>query len=237
MFKILKNTEEIAEAIAAILFALLERQSKESIHIALSGGNTPRHIFTYLNEKYGKALCNHRFHFWWGDERCVPPNSNESNYKMAYDLWLKPTGIPIGNIHRIWGENAPETEAIRYENELKKHVPIRNGFPVIDLNILGLGEDGHTASIFPGNLHLFSTDKWCAVAEHPETKQKRITLTGKVLNNANMIVFLSTGANKSRMVKNVAIDKVQIYPASHIQPGNGLLTWLLDKEAAALIDK
>ncbi len=235
MFRILKNTDEIGEAIASMLFDLLKKQNKENIHIALSGGNTPQQIFAYLAMKYGKTLYNNRFHFWWGDERCVHPNSKESNYKMAYDLWLKSMEIPHENIHRILGENTPKPEAARYENELKKHVPIRNGFPVIDLTILGLGEDGHTASIFPDNLQLFATNKWCEVAEHPETKQIRITLTGKTLNNSHQIVFLSTGANKAKIVKEVAIDQIQTYPATHIKPGNGSLTWLIDEEAAALI--
>jgi len=236
MFRILNNTEEIAEALAQMLFELLKAKNKESIHIALSGGNTPKIIFAYLAERHGKNLRNRQFHFWWGDERCVSPDNDESNYKHALDLWLNPIGTLPGNIHRILGENTPEMEAIRYQDELKKWLPVRNGFPVFDLAILGLGEDGHTASIFPGNLPLFTIDPWCAVAEHPETKQKRITLTGQVLNNSDRIVFVSTGIKKAKMVKEVAIDRNKIFPASHIQPEFGELTWLLDKESSSLID-
>jgi len=235
MIRIYNHTNEIADAIAEMLFELKKRQEMEPIHIALSGGNTPKMIFSYLTETYGKKLADKRFHFWWGDDRCVPPTDNESNYKWAYKLWLKPMEISHKNIHRVMGENNPEQEAIRYSKELELWCSIKNGFPVIDLNLLGLGDDGHTASIFPNNLKLISSAKWCEVATHPITRQKRITFTGKLINNSSKVVFISTGAGKAKILKNVAIEAKPEFPASHIKSQNGEIIWLIDKDAAQLI--
>jgi 6-phosphogluconolactonase len=235
MIRIFRNTNEIANALAEMLFELMGNPGTEPIHIALSGGNTPKLIFKYLNENYGMRLADRRFHFWWGDERCVPPTSDESNYKWAYEYWLKPIEISEENIHRVKGENNPELEAIRYSDEMKKWIRTENGFPVIDLNLLGLGEDGHTASIFPRNIELLSSEKWCAVATHPTSGQKRITLTGKALNNSETVVFISTGAGKAQMVMNVAVDSKPEFPASHIIPVSGNLIWLVDKGAVSFL--
>lgn len=235
MIRIFKNTGEISEAIAKMLFRLMDQPGQTPIHIALSGGNTPKAIFRYLTQTYGKKLADNRFHFWWGDDRCVPPTHDDSNYKWAHELWLKPIGIADKNIHRVMGENNPETEAIRYSKELNQWCNIKNGFPVIDLNLLGLGDDGHTASIFPHCMELLSSENWCEVATHPTTEQKRITFTGRVINNSAQIVFISTGANKAKMVKNVAIDSNPEFPASHIKSLNGETIWLIDNDAAQLL--
>jgi 6-phosphogluconolactonase len=235
MIKVYKNTNEIADALAEMLFELMGNPGTEPIHIALSGGNTPKLIFKYLNENYGIRLADRRFHFWWGDERCVPPTNDDSNYKWAYEYWLKPIGIAGENIHRVIGENDPELEAIRYSEEMKKWIRTKNGFPVIDLNLLGLGEDGHAASIFPHNIELLYSEKWCEVATHPTSGQKRITLTGKVLNNSETVVFISTGAGKAQMVKNVAAEAKPEFPASQIKSVSGKTIWLLDKKAAIFL--
>jgi len=235
MIRIFKNVNEIAEAIAKMLLVLIEKPGTQSIHIALSGGNTPKAIFGYLNEKYGTQLADNRFHFWWGDERCVPPGDDESNYKWASELWLKPIGIAATKIHRIEGENIPEKEAISYSEEMKNCVETEEGWPRFDLIMLGLGDDGHTASIFPNQINMLISENWCEVATHPVSGQKRITLTGNVLNNARKVVFISTGESKALMVRNIAIEAKPEYPASHIQPVNGELIWLLDKDSAQLI--
>jgi 6-phosphogluconolactonase len=232
MIKTFKSTNEIAKAIAQMFLELMGKPGTQSIHIALSGGNTPKAIFSNLNKKYGSKLANNRFHFWWVDERCVPPADDESNYKWAYELWLKPIGIPENNIHRIKGENSPEIEAIRYSEEIKNYMKTENEWPKFDLIFLGLGDDGHTASIFPNQMNLLTSENWCEVATHPVSGQKRITFTGNVLNNARKIVIISTGESKAQMVRNIAVEIKPEYPASHIQPVNGDLIWLIDTEAA-----
>jgi 6-phosphogluconolactonase len=233
--KIFSNTNEIAGAIAKMLLELMEKQGNKPIHVALSGGNTPKEIFKMLHEKYGTKLAGNRFHFWWGDERCVPPDNDESNFNWAYTYWLKPIGIPETNIHRIYGENNPKEEAILYQEELKKWIEQKNGMPRFDMIFLGLGDDGHTASIFPDQMELLHCDEWCAVATHPVSGQKRITLTGSILNNARSVVFISTGLNKAAIIKKIVIDHAPEYPATHINPVAGTTTWLFDEPAASLL--
>src|SRR5690606_20512735 len=121
-----------------------------------------------------------RVHLYWGDERCVPPNDNESNYKMTVDHLLSKIDVPEENVHRIYGENIPKEEAIRYSEVLKSRLPQFEGVPQFDLIILGMGDDGHTASIFPYNIHLWDSGNVCEVAVHPDSGQKRITITGKI---------------------------------------------------------
>lgn len=232
MIKTFNNINEIAEIIAKMLSELECSTDNKSIHVALSGGNTPKEIFSYLKEKARNKLADKRFHFWWGDERCVPSTDNNSNYKWANELWLKPIGIQATNIHRIEGENNPVSEAIRYSEEIKKWVETENRWPRFDLIMLGLGDDGHTASIFPNQMELLISENWCEVSTHPVSGQKRITFTGKVINNASKVVFISTGENKAQMIKNVVIEAKPEYPASHIKPSNGEMIWLLDEGAA-----
>jgi 6-phosphogluconolactonase len=233
--KIRKNTNEIANELAILLMSLVAEKSEKRIHIALSGGNTPKAIFKYLTEKYGTKLASSRYHFWWGDDRCVPPNHDDSNYKWAWELWLQPIGVHPENIHRIVGENNPQQEAIRYENEMKDWISLRNGIPRFDLIILGLGDDGHTASVFPQNMKLLLSENWCEVATHPTSGQLRITVTGKVLNNAQRVVFISTGAGKAEIIRKVVKDAILKYPASHIKPIDGEIIWMVDEEAGKML--
>lgn len=233
--KIFKNTDEIASEFANMLQILAQKAEGKIVHIALSGGSTPKAIFNYLSDKFGKNLANPQFHFWWGDERCVPPNNTESNFKWANELWFKPIGIKTEQIHRIYGEAQPQEEAIRYSAEIENKVPIINGWPKFDLMLLGIGEDGHTASIFPHQKEFIESNKICEVATHPENGQKRITLTGKVINNSGVIVFLSTGEKKSEMVYEILKLNNTNLPASHIHAQNGKLIWLIDREAAKLL--
>jgi len=192
-------------------------------------------IFRYLIEKYGKTLAYPNFHFWWGDDRCVPPHNDDSNYKWATDLWLKPIGITPEKIHRVLGENDPEQEVFRYAGEIRKFIPFENGLPVFDYMLLGLGEDGHTASIFPCQMNLLTSTKICEVATHPVSGQKRITLTGPVINHSRTIVFLATGENKAQRVRDIAVDQLPQYTASHIGSSSGRVIWLVDSDAAKLL--
>lgn len=231
--KVFDNTDQLAEEVALLLKKLNTKPGKSPIHVALSGGSTPKAIFKYLTMQYGASLVNNRFHFWWGDDRCVPPSHDESNYKWANTLWLAPVSVPHENIHRVMGENDPFDEAMRYSDEIAKFLPFENGVPVFDFVLLGMGDDGHTASIFPNQMHLLTSDNLCEVATHPESGQKRITFTGKLINNSKLIAFISTGEVKAQKVFEVVKMKNTNLPATHIQPINGELVWLLDKAAAS----
>jgi len=203
-------------------------------HIALSGGSTSKIVFDELATDFHDTIDWNRVHLYWGDERCVPPNDSESNYKMTVDHLLSKIDIPEENIHRIYGENIPAEEALRYAEVLKSRLPHFEGVPQFDLVILGMGDDGHTASIFPYNIHLWDSGNLCEVAVHPDSGQKRITITGKVINNAKKVAFLVTGDSKMEKVREIVAKtgNFRSYPASLVAPNSGELDWFLDAAAA-----
>ena len=223
---------EVARSFAKYLQGLTAKNSE--VHIALSGGSTPKVVFDELAADFHDSIDWTRMHLYWGDERCVPPNDNESNYKMTVDHLLSKIDVPKENIHRIYGENIPKEEAIRYSEVLKSRLPLFDGTPQFDLIILGMGDDGHTASIFPYNIHLWDSGNVCEVAVHPDSGQKRITITGKVINNAKNVVFLVTGESKADKVREIVGKKgnFDTYPASLVAPKSGNLDWFLDGAAA-----
>nr|WP_319268831.1 6-phosphogluconolactonase [uncultured Draconibacterium sp.] len=235
--KIFSKPKNVYKAIAKEIIKMVQNSKQEVFDIALSGGNSPKGLFKKISKKYADQIPWDRIHLWWGDERCVPPTDEQSNYKMTVDYLLSNISIPEANIHRIKGEEDPEQEALRYSEEMEKTLNSRGKDPVFDLIILGLGDDGHTASIFPDQLELFEYEQNCAVAVHPLTGQKRVTITGNVLNNANQVFFLVTGSKKALRVSEIMNDNdaAQLLPAYYISPANGTLTWFLDDEAAALI--
>ena len=156
---------------------------------------------------------------------------------MTVEHLLSKIEIPEENIHRIQGESAPREEAERYSEVLKKELPETYDLPQFDLIILGMGDDGHTASIFPYEIGLWNADQFCEVAEHPETGQKRITITGQIINHAVTVAFLVTGEGKAEKVGKI-IDKrdgFKSYPAHLVDPTSGNLFWFLDEAAAAEI--
>lgn len=235
--RIFSEPKNVYKAIAKEIFKMVQNSKQEIFDIALSGGNSPKGLFKKISKKYGDKIPWERIHLWWGDERCVPPTDEQSNYKMTVDYLISRVNIPEKNIHRIHGEEDPELEALRYSKELEDTLNSRGKDPVFDLIILGLGDDGHTASIFPDQLDLFEHEDNCAVAIHPLTGQKRITITGKVINNANQVFFLVTGSNKALRVSEIMNDNdaAQLLPAYYISPKNGQLIWFLDDEASAQI--
>jgi 6-phosphogluconolactonase len=209
--------------------------NRNEVHIALSGGSTPQIVFEELASHKREAIDWSKVHFYWGDERCVPPTDDQSNYKMTQTYLLSQITIPANNIHRIKGEDIPKEEAERYGELLREKLPNTTGVPSFDLVILGMGEDGHTASIFPHEIGLWESDKLCEVATHPESGQKRITITGKVIDHSKEVVFLVTGIGKKEKVAEIIKHEGDFkeYPASLVAPENDNLIWFLDKEAAS----
>ena len=232
--KTFADPSALATAFAADFAAWVPTQTQEKINVALSGGSTPTKLFEVLAADYGDKIDWSRIHFYWGDERCVAPDDPESNYGVANELLFSKLNIAAENIHRIHGEDDPDEERSRYENEIYGEVEIDDdAIPQFDLVILGLGDDGHTASIFPHQSQYLKSDQVCEVAIHPETAQKRITLTGPVLNGAHKVVFLITGANKAEVLQQV-IQKTgdfESFPASHIDAAD--LTYYVDEAADA----
>ncbi len=223
---------KVAQKFAIFLTEFIN--GKEIVHIALSGGSTPKIVFDVLADAYAQRIAWQKVHFYWGDERCVPPSDVDSNFKMTTDHLLSRINIPEENVHRIKGENDPEFEALRYAELLERTVPIFENRPQFDLVILGMGDDGHTASIFPKDLTLWNSMRSCEVAKHPISNQKRITLTGNVINNAKLVAFLVTGKDKAQKVTEIVnkLNGYATYPASYVAPKSGNLWWFLDEDAA-----
>lgn len=241
--KIFTRKEDVADALAEEFIVYVKKlfQVKQEIFLAFSGGSTPelffRRLSSLLSLNSDKIKLN-RIHFFWCDERCVPPDSNESNFGMMKKSFSNFRNIPSENIHRIKGEDDPQTEVKRYSEEIKKIVPLKNGYPVFDWIFLGIGDDGHTASIFPDQLDLLYSKNFAEVAKNPQSGQSRITLTGKVLINATRISYLVTGDNKKGKVKEIINDEpaAKKYPAYFVKPISGHADWYLDKRAAILLN-
>ena len=225
---IFKNNEAVAAAFAD--FLQKEIAQVERINIALSGGSTPKVLFDILAKKYADKIRWSKVHFYWGDERCVAPTDEESNYKMTDEKLLQHIKIPPENIHRVLGENDPTEEANRYGDLIEENLNFKGGLPIFDLIILGMGSDGHTASIFPHEIELLEADKTCAVAIHPESGQRRISLTGKVINTARQVHFLVTGASKNSVLKEIfsKTGNYKSYPAAYIEGAR----WWMDEAAS-----
>ena len=236
--KIYDDAASVTDAFAIHLDQWIKESKSPFFHVALSGGSTPKLLFRHLAEKYKDTIDWSKVHFWWGDERMVPADDDESNYKMTNELLLSRVDIPEDNIHRVHGEEDPSTESARYSDEIESLVPEKETWPAFDLIILGMGDDGHTASIFPNQMELLHSLDVCEVATHPSSGQKRITLTGKVLNSAEKTAFLVTGENKADRLQEIFSnsEKGRLLPAFHIHPA-GELYWFVDKAATGKLKK
>ena len=232
--KISKTKQEVAIDFSHYLATLIA--NRNTVHIALSGGSTPKIVFDELAANFQDDIDWSHVHLYWGDERCVAPTDGESNYKMTVEHLISKINIPEENIYRIKGEDDSQIESKRYAELLEQQLPKVDGIPQFDLVILGMGDDGHTASIFPYEIELWDSDKLCEVAVHPDSGQKRVTITGKIINNADNVAFLVTGSSKAQKfteIKNKAGNYIK-YPASLVNPKSERLLWFLDEAAAGL---
>lgn len=236
--RIFENKEELNAAFTDWLKEILV--GKETLMLALSGGSTPKSLFDYWAENPEKDIDWKKIKFFWGDERCVPPTDEQSNYKMTKEHFFDRIPVPESNIFRIYGENPPEEEANRYAEVLKTELRSENGIPSFDVLMLGMGDDGHTASIFPQEIELWNSPKLCVVGTHPETGQKRVSLSGRAINAARNVAFLVTGENKAQKVSEIISHPAEAekkYPAALVQPDSGDLIWFVDKAAASLLSQ
>jgi 6-phosphogluconolactonase len=210
-------------------------RSKNRFAVALAGGSTPRRMYSLLAKQ---DMDWTRVHFFWGDERSVPPSNPDSNYCMADEALLSYISIPETNIHRIHGELPAEKAAKEYETELKRFFEDR--LPRFDLILLGLGGDGHTASLFPGTNAIKEKKRWAIAIRHivpPLPLVDRVTLTLPVINAANQILFLVSGAEKAQRLCQVLQGPYQpgLQPAQAVKPEEGDIHWLVDRDAAQMI--
>jgi 6-phosphogluconolactonase len=211
--------------------------------VALSGGSTPRGLHALLadpEEPFRARVPWARLHVFWGDERPVPPDDSHSNYRMALDTLLDHVPIPPEQVHRVAGEDPdPERAAERYARELHEvfaaHGRLERGWPRFDLVILGMGADGHTASLFPGAGAVHEASRPVVAVWVAKLGSHRITLTPPVLNRADAVLFLVTGGEKAETLAAVLEGRLEpdVYPSQAIRPAAGALTWLVDRAAAA----
>jgi 6-phosphogluconolactonase len=205
---------------------------------ALSGGSTPKELYALLGSKpYIDQINWKRVHLFWADERCVPPEHDDSNFKLARELLISRVPIPGENVHRIRGEAGAENAAAAYEQDLKAFFG-NGGWPIFDLVLLGVGEDGHTASLFPGSFQAMENDRLAAPVFPGTQKKDRVTLTLPVLNHASQVLFLVAGQSKRRIVRSILQKgNPDGLPAGLVQPAAGVLTWFLNEDAAASLSQ
>jgi len=230
--KVYQNKVKVAEEFSK--YFIEKSTTGQPFHVALSGGSTPKIVFDVLADEFSNDVDWSAIHLYWGDERCVAPDDEESNYRMTVEHLISKVNIPEENIHRIKGEDDPKSEAKRYGNLLDEQLPHELGLPQFDMVILGMGDDGHTASIFPHELKLWVSPDNCEVAIHPESGQRRVSITGRIINNAKTVAFLVTGESKAEKVK-IIVGREEgylEYPASHVAPKTKDLVWFLDAAAA-----
>jgi 6-phosphogluconolactonase len=202
--------------------------------VALSGGKTPKRMYELLAESFTDKINWNNVHLFFGDERPVPPEHPENNYRLAHDALISRVPVPVRNVHPIHGEGDPIENAKFYEDELRSFFA-GHDWPRFDLVLLGLGTDGHTASLFPRTHALQEKRSWVAANWVEKLRSSRITLTAPAINSAANIVFLVTGTEKAAALAAVlnGPQDPEVLPAQLIKPANGSLTWLVDHDAAS----
>jgi 6-phosphogluconolactonase len=229
--------------------AMSVRAAEEIVHVSgeaicthgqftlcLTGGNTPARIYNLIATRFHLSVDWNAVHLFWGDERCVPPGDEASNYGMANRTMLSGLNLDPGQIHRMRGEDDPEAAARAYEDELREFFSLaENEFPRFELVLLGLGDNVHIASLFPGSPAIHESRRLVSAVEVDAPQRRRITLTPPVLNHAARVMFIVSGANKAEAVRLALqgprdIDK---YPAQLIDPDRTEVMWLLDRAAAS----
>lgn len=234
MINIYKNISDLAEQLAKHIVSLITDRLKHKpvFTIALSGGGTPKLLYKLLaREPFVSQIDWGKIIVFWGDERCVPFDSEENNAKMAYDQLLSHVPIPAENINRIDTIPSPAESAEEYENTLQSYFKEAE---TLDLVLLGIGDDGHTLSIFPGEQ--YDGTKWVNALYSTSKKQWRITLTPGFVNRSAQIIFMVSGKAKAEVLKKIFRgDGSATFPAQLIKPISGNLHWFIDEEAAALL--
>ncbi len=237
--KVYEDKQALAEAAARDFIERANAAIQETgrFAVALAGGSTPEATYELLATKeYAGEVDWGNVHFFFGDERSVPPDDEDSNYRMADESLL--SHVSVGSVHRMKGELLPDEAAMEYEGELREFFSTPGRPPEFDLIQLGIGDDGHTASLFPNTAALDVTDRWVAQNPVPKLETVRITLTLPVLNAAKAVSFLVAGEGKAEALKAVLESDADPhdYPSKFLQPA-GELNLMLDREAAVMLDQ
>lgn len=235
-----RDPEDLSLRAAQFVIEYLAQRSGSTgrVSIALAGGSTPIGLYARLaSDDLRNRIPWPRVHLFWGDERCVPPDDPKSNYRAAQDALIPRLSLPPENIHRMRGEDPrPEQAALDYENELRAFFQaVPQGATLFDLVLLGIGEDGHTASLFPGSPALDETRRWTAAPFVKQLNAHRLTLTLPLLNRSACVLFMASGAGKSSALKSLRGEEVR-HPFQRIRPSGGRLIFYMDRAAAAHLE-
>lgn len=234
-YKVFATPQDVVISLAETMQAM--SLQFQAVHISLSGGSTPKLLFKVLAQApFADSIQWNNLHFWWGDERCVAPTDAESNFGEANDLLFKHVTIPAANIHRIRGEAEPIAECARFAAEMDAVIPHKQGLPAFDWILLGMGGDGHTASLFPHQTN-FDDPALAVIATQPQSGQQRISKTARLLENADRITYLVLGESKAEVLFEINSTPAEMlaYPAAKIKASHGETEWYLDAAAAKLL--
>jgi 6-phosphogluconolactonase len=233
-----KNSQLLAESAALHFIDCAQEAIKDHgfFAVVLAGGSTPKATYEKLATlEYTSSVDWDKVHVFWGDERCVGPEHEDSNYRMAFNVMLRHSPISVKQIYRIQGELEPQNAAKAYENQLQTF--FGGKVPRFDLILLGLGDDGHTASLFPDTKALQEKKRWVIENYVKKLSTWRLTMTVNLINQAANVTFLVSGKDKSNIVRRVLAGRYtpEELPAQMIRPEKGQLRWLMDHEAAVFL--
>lgn len=241
--RIFEDLDDLSRAAASLFVELANEAVRDhgAFRVALSGGSTPKKLYSLLaRPEFSTRIPWHAVQLFWGDERCVPPDDPESNYGMAHDVLLQRIAIPATNVHRIRGEMDPGQAAAEYEALLRESFGAGpNRVPRFDLVLLGLGGDGHTASLFPGTSALEETKRLVVAVYVEKLNAHRISLTLPVIDHSAAVVFLVSGEDKRSIVAQVLAgsgDRAEL-PAQRVRSLDDKVVWFLDRPAAADVSR
>jgi 6-phosphogluconolactonase len=231
-----ETPQDLAEAAASAFAAKAEAAIGERgrFTVALAGGSTPKATYEILARDYAEELDWSKVHIFFGDERTVPPDHEDSNYRIAHEALL--SRVPVGSIHRMRGELPPAVAAAAYEEELREFFGTSGDPPSLDLILLGIGEDGHTASLFPETSALEIHDRWVVANPVLKLGTTRLTLTVPVINSARTVNLLVAGMSKAEALREILEGDAdpREYPAKLVRPAGGLV-WMVDRAAARIL--
>jgi 6-phosphogluconolactonase len=238
IIKTYPSADQLAQAAALHFIECAQEAISEHDYfsVALAGGSTPRAMYQYLaTVELVPRVQWEKVYVFWGDERCVAPNHEDSNYRMAFDVMLRHSPIPVKQIYRMEGELDPKEAAQTYEKRL--HDFFGSKVPRLDLILLGLGADAHTASLFPGTKALKEKKRWVVPNYVRKFSSWRITMTAPFINKAANVTFLVSGEGKAEVLQRVLASRYtpEEIPAQMIRPEHGQLRWMMDAEAATLL--